>query len=61
MFTTGRLFFTLAFVIVFVAGMVWSYRKDAFSNKIHFGGTSKILLAIILTLCFIFLFVKMRH
>lgn len=61
MLSTGKLIFTILFAITFVIGMIWSYKKDAPSNKIHFGNTSKILLAIILTLCGIFLFVKMRH
>ncbi len=61
MFTTGKIIFALTFFIVFLIAMIWSYKKDAPLNKIHFGGTSKVLLIIIFLFTAIFIFVKLRH
>jgi len=61
MFTKGQLIFTLFFLVVFIVGMIWSYKKDAFLNKLHFKGASKTLLVIGILLIALFLFVKMRH
>lgn len=61
MFSTGKLLFALCFVLVFIGAMVWSYRKDATLNNIHFKGASKGLLLIILIIVGIFIFVKTRH
>jgi hypothetical protein len=61
MFTKGQLIFTLFFLVVFIVGMVWSYKKDAFLNKLHFKGASKTLLVIGILLIALFLFVKMSH
>ena len=61
MFTTGNLIFTLVFFVVFVIGMIWSYKKDSFSNKIHFKGASKTILVIAILLLALFLIVKIRH
>jgi uncharacterized membrane protein YtjA (UPF0391 family) len=61
MFTKGQLIFTLIFIVIFIIGMVWSYRKDAFLIKLHFKGASKTLLVIGILLIVLFLFVKMRH
>jgi hypothetical protein len=61
MFTTGKLVFAIGFTIVFVLGMIWSYKKDSFSNKIHFKGAFKVLITIILTMLVLFIFVKTRH
>ena len=36
MFTTGRIIFSSLFVIVFVGYMIFSYKKDAKNNKIHY-------------------------
>jgi acetylglutamate synthase len=58
MFTTGRIVFAIVFVVVFVAGLIWSYRKDSKVNKIHFSKSYKVLLAIILFLILQFFIVK---
>jgi len=36
MFTTGRIIFSSLFVIVFVGYMIFSYKKDAKNNQIHY-------------------------
>ncbi len=60
MLTTGKILFAVSFLAVFVVAMLWSYKKDSFSDKIHFKGASKTLLVIILTLLLLILYVKMR-
>ena len=61
MFTTGRIVFVLIFIIVFVAGLVWSYRKERAVNRIHFKKTYLILFGLIALLIIQFIIVKMRH
>jgi hypothetical protein len=58
MFTTGRLIFVICFVILFAAGLIWSYRKESKLNKIHFRKSYLVLLAIILFIFLQFLIVK---
>ncbi len=36
MFSSGQKLFALFFVIVFVAVMIWSYRKDIYMHKIYY-------------------------
>jgi hypothetical membrane protein len=36
MFSSGQLVFAGFFVVAFVAMMIWSYRKDLESHKIHY-------------------------
>ncbi|MDF2450366.1 MAG: hypothetical protein K0R26_2870 [Bacteroidota bacterium] len=60
MLTTGKIVFALGFFIVFVVAMFWSYRKDSFTNKIHFKGASKILIITMVILILMILYVKMR-
>ncbi|HHC79207.1 MAG TPA: hypothetical protein ENK46_04945 [Flavobacteriia bacterium] len=36
MFSKGQLIFLVFFVIVFTAGLVWSYRKDTKLHKIYY-------------------------
>lgn len=61
MFTTGKLVFAACFLVVFVVAMLWSYKKDSFSDKIHFKGASKTLIIIILVLLLLIAYVKMRN
>jgi len=57
MLTTGKIVFAVVFVVIFIIAMLWSYRKDSFTDKIHFKGASKTLLVIIFILLLMFLFV----
>jgi len=50
MFTKGRILFALIFVIVFITGLVWSYRKDIKERSENFKGSSKTTFIIILFL-----------
>lgn len=61
MFTTGRIIFTLFFVIAFVVLMIYAYRKDLKINQLHFKGSLFILLGIILIISILFALVKFRH
>lgn len=61
MFTTGKLIFALSFLVIFIVAMLWSYKKDSFSDKIHFKGASKTLIIIILVLLLLIAYVKMRN
>jgi cbb3-type cytochrome oxidase subunit 3 len=58
MFTTGRIIFICVFVLVFVATLFWSYRKEKKLNKLHFKNAYMILIALILFLILQFLIVK---
>lgn len=48
MFTSGQLIFAAFFVIVFVAAMIYSYRKDLKLHQRHYKGSLRVLLVFIL-------------
>ncbi len=60
MLTGGQKLFAFFFIVVFVAALVWAYRKDLRVTKIHFKKPYLILLSIIIFLTILFLIVKMR-
>jgi hypothetical membrane protein len=47
-FSRGQIFFAIFFVIVFIIGIAWAYRKDYQRNKKYFKGTSIIIITILL-------------
>lgn len=61
MFTTGRLIFTISFLIVFIVVIAYSYRKDLKVNRMHFKGNVWILVTIVLIFSTLFLLVKFRN
>lgn len=61
MFTTGRIIFVCVFIIVFIAGLAWSYHKERHITRTHFQKPYKILVAILLLLLLQFIIVKMRN
>lgn len=61
MFTTGQIIFAILFLIVFVAAMLWSYKKDSFYNALHFKGASKIVWIVAIAFVLLVFYVKMRH
>lgn len=61
MFTTGRIVFTILFIVGFVGIMIWSYRKDLPINRKHFSGSYRILIGIILIFTALFFLVKFKH
>jgi hypothetical protein len=60
MFSGGQKIFSIFFIVVFVLGIAWAYRKDLGVTKIHFKKPYLILLSIIIFLTILFLIVKMR-
>lgn len=56
MFTTGRIIFSLGFIIAFVAFMIFSYVKDAKNNKRHYqNGAMYVAIALVTVLGLLFL------
>jgi hypothetical protein len=45
MFTPGQINFAIFFIVVFVAAMIYVYRKDLSLHKKYYKGSYKILLA----------------
>lgn len=60
MFTTGRIIFTVVFLLIFIIGLAWSYRKDRAITKIHFNKPYLILIAILSFLTILYIIVKIR-
>jgi hypothetical protein len=60
-FTTGRLVFVAIFVTVFLLVLIWSYRKEASLNKVHFQKVYRVLLTILLVFLALFLIVRLRR
>jgi hypothetical protein len=61
MFTTGKILFAFFFFIAFSIGMFYAYKKDFNVNTIHFSGSRKTLIYIIIVMSLLFMFVKLRH
>jgi hypothetical protein len=61
MFTTGRLIFTILFIVVFVLGLIYAYRKDLKINRRYYPNTYRIMLGILLITTILFLIVKFKH
>jgi hypothetical protein len=61
MFTSGRIAFIIFFVISFFVLLMWSYRKDARVNKIHYKGIFWIFFSIVAVFSILFLIVKFHH
>ncbi len=57
MFTPGRIIFASLFVVVFVAVMIFSYKKDAKRNKKYYqNGALYTAIGIVVTILLLFLF-----
>lgn len=55
MFSTGQLIFALFFVIVFIAAMIYVYRKDLNLHRMHYKGSGKVLLGFIAFIIILFI------
>jgi len=55
MFSSGQLLFAVFFVVAFVLLMIFSYRRDFKSHKIHYKGSLKILMVFVLTVLALFI------
>jgi len=54
MFSTGQLVFAACFVVVFVAVMIYVYRKDMVLHKKYYRGSYRILLAFLAFIALLF-------
>ena len=59
MFTTGRIVFTLIFLAIFAAFLVWAYVKDARLQKKYYKGTGYIFLILTVIWLIFYAFVKL--
>lgn len=50
MFSSGQKLFALFFIVVFVAVMIWSYRKDIYLHKIYYKKVWVVALGIVLVI-----------
>ncbi|MBX3164720.1 MAG: hypothetical protein KF900_09580 [Bacteroidetes bacterium] len=60
MFTIGRIIFIVFFVVLFIASLVWSYRKERGVNQTHYKNSYKVLLALIAFVSLLFFIVKIK-
>lgn len=60
MFTTGRIIFSLVFLVIFIGGLIWSFRRDKAVNKFHYSQVYKIVLGLLLFVLALFLIVKLK-
>ena len=60
MFTTGRIVFTLLFLLLFIVAMLFAYRKDAGISKLHFPKSYRLLVIIMLIFSVLFLIIKVK-
>jgi hypothetical protein len=61
MFTSGRIAFSILFLLAFTGVLVWSYRKDLKIHKIHYRKAWKVVIGIILVFIILWIFVKLRR
>lgn len=61
MFTTGRVLFTIFFIIAFVVIMIYAYRKDLKINRRYFPKSYRIIIGIVLIFIVLFLIVKFKY
>lgn len=55
MFTPGRIVFVILFVVAFILALIFSYRKDASWQKIHYKNSFLILVGFILFVALLYL------
>ena len=60
MFSKGQVVFVIFFIVVFAAGLIWSYRKEAKIRQIHFKKSYKVLIVLVLFIILQFIIVKIR-
>lgn len=54
MFSTGQLIFAILFLIAFVIGVTYSYRKDLLVHKKLYKGSYKILIGFLIFIILLF-------
>ncbi|PKP12436.1 MAG: hypothetical protein CVU08_10510 [Bacteroidetes bacterium HGW-Bacteroidetes-3] len=61
MFSKGQLIFAAFFVIAFIIGMVWSYKKDIKIHKKYYKNSFLVLISIILVIIIFILITFSLH
>jgi uncharacterized membrane protein YtjA (UPF0391 family) len=56
----GHWIFAIIFFVVFVASMIWAYRKDKPAGKIHYTGIFRLLFFMLLVLWLVYMFVRLK-
>lgn len=60
MFTSGRILFTVIFVVVFAGVLVWSYRKDLRNLREQYRKSYLVLVGLLTFVTLLLLIVKLR-
>ncbi len=60
MFTTGKVVFIIVFLIAFIAMLIYSYRKEYKTLRIHYKKTYWVLIGLITFMLALFFIVKMK-
>jgi membrane-bound ClpP family serine protease len=61
LFSKGQKIFALAFIVLFIIGMIWAYRSDAKVNKLYYKNVWLVLVSMIIILASIVVLVKILH
>jgi uncharacterized membrane protein YccC len=54
MFSQGQWIFAAVFLVVFIIGAIFVYRKDALLHKTFYKGSYRVLIAFLLFIAFLF-------
>jgi membrane protein YdbS with pleckstrin-like domain len=57
--TTGHWIFAGIFMVAFVGYLIWSYKKDSKTHKLHYGIGAKVLLVMIVAVFLLFIFKRL--
>ncbi len=58
MFTHGRLIFVIVFIVIFLIGMIYAYRKDLKEIRQQYSGIYLLFSVLVLFLLILYLLVK---
>ncbi len=58
MFTRGRLIFVIVFIVIFLIGMLYAYRKDLKEIRQQYSGIYLVFFVLVLFLLILYLLVK---
>ncbi len=61
MFSKGRLIFVVFFIVVFIIGMIYAYRKDLRSIRQQYSGVHWVFLVLLIFLLILYMMVKCRR
>lgn len=58
MFTKGRIIFVIFFIITFIAGMIYAYRKDLKTIRQQYSGVYLVFVTLLVFLLILYILVK---